>query len=151
MEEAVFLARIVNGVRVIHRRDQLRASKIMQERAFKNPKIDFVWNSVVVDILGKERVEGVRVRNVKTGDEKDLTCDGVFVAIGHKPNTDLLKGQIELDKKGYIVVRDLTKSSVEGVFVAGDVHDYRYRQAVTAAGFGCMAAMDAEKWLEGQE
>jgi thioredoxin reductase (NADPH) len=151
MEEALFLSRMVNGVRVIHRRDQLRASKIMQERAFKNPKIDFIWDSVVVDILGKEKVEGVRIRNVKTGDEKELRCDGVFVAIGHKPNTEILKGHIELDEKGYIVVRDLTKSSVEGVFVAGDVHDYRYRQAVTAAGFGCMAAMDAEKWLEGQE
>lgn len=151
MEEALFLSRMVKSVRVIHRRDQLRASKIMQERAFKNPKIDFIWDSVVLNILGEERVEGVRIKNVKTGDEKDLKCDGVFVAIGHKPSTDIFKGQVELDEKGYIKVLDHTRSSVEGVFVSGDVHDYRYRQAVTAAGFGCMAAMDAEKWLEGQE
>ncbi len=151
MEEALFLSRLVNRVRVIHRRDKLRASKIMQERAFKNPKIDFLWDSVVVDVLGGEKVEGARVRNVKTGEEKDLACDGVFIAIGHEPNTGIFKNQLEMDKKGYIKVWDHTRSSVEGIFVAGDVHDYRYRQAVTAAGFGCMAAMDAEKWLEAQD
>ncbi len=150
MEEAIFLSRLVNSVRVIHRRDQLRASKIMQQRAFQNPKIDFIWDSIIVDVLGDEKVEGARIRNVKSGEEVELKCDGVFIAIGHKPNTDFLTGEVDLDEKGYIRVQDHTKSSVEGVFVGGDVHDYRYRQAVTAAGFGCMAAMDAEKWLEEQ-
>ncbi len=150
MEESLFLSRLVNSVRVVHRRDQLRASKIMQERAFKNPKIDFIWDSVLVDVVGDEKVKGAVIRNVKTGEEREVKCDGIFVAIGHKPNTDFLKDQLEIDKKGYIKIEDHTKTSVEGIFVAGDVHDYRYRQAVTAAGFGCMAAMDAEKWLEEQ-
>lgn len=150
MEEALFLSRLCRSVRVIHRRDELRASKIMQKRAYDNPKIDFIWDSIVVDILGGEKVEAARLRNVKTGTEEDIKCDGVFIAIGHTPNTRFLDGQVELDKKGYIRVDDHTKTDVEGVFVGGDVHDYRYRQAVTAAAFGCMAAMDAEKWLEGQ-
>ncbi|MEE9236924.1 MAG: thioredoxin-disulfide reductase [Thermoplasmata archaeon] len=148
MEEALFLSRMVNSIRVIHRRDELRASKIMQDRAVENSKIDFIWDSVVVEILGEQKVSGAVIENVKTAEKTELECDGVFVAIGHKPNTAFLKGQLELDRKGYIKVQDHTKTSVEGVFVGGDVHDYRYRQAVTAAGFGCMAGMDAEKWLE---
>ncbi len=150
MEEALFLSRLCKSVRVIHRRDELRASKIMQQRAFDNPKIDFIWDSIVVEILGDEKVEGARIKNVKTGEEKDLRSDGVFIAIGHSPNTGFLDGEVELDKKGYVKVLDNTKTNVEGIFVGGDVHDYRYRQAVTAAAFGCMAALDAEKWLEGQ-
>ncbi len=150
MEEALFLSRLCRTVRVVHRRDELRASKIMQQRAFDNPKIDFVWNSIVVEVLGDQKVEGARIRDVKTGEERDLKCDGVFIAIGHRPNTAFLSGHVDLDKKGYIKVFDGTKTSVEGVFVGGDAHDYRYRQAVTAAGFGCMAAMDAERWLEEQ-
>ncbi len=150
MEEALFLSRLCKSVRVVHRRDELRASKIMQKRALDNPKIDFIWDSIVVEILGEEKVRGARIRNVKTGEESELECEGVFIAIGHTPNTKFLEGQIELDKKGYVKVEDSTKTNVEGVFVGGDVHDYRYRQAVTAAAFGCMAAMDAEKWLEGQ-
>ncbi len=150
MEEALFLSRLCKSVRVIHRRDELRASKIMQQRAFDNPKIDFIWDSIVVEILGDEKVEGARIKNVKTGEEKDLRSDGVFIAIGHSPNTGFLDGEVELDKKGYVKVLDSTKTNVEGIFVGGDVHDYRYRQAVTAAAFGCMAALDAEKWLEGQ-
>jgi len=127
----------------------LRASKILQERAFKDPKIEFIWNSTVQEILGKDRVEGVRLRKVDSNEEFELACDAVFIAIGHKPNTEIFKGQIELNQGGYAVVRDDTKTSVEGVFVAGDAQDYRYRQAVTAAGAGCKAAMDAEKYLEG--
>ncbi|MEE9600665.1 MAG: thioredoxin-disulfide reductase [Thermoplasmata archaeon] len=150
MEEALFLSRMVNSIRMIHRRDELRASKIMQDRVVENSKIDFIWDSVVVEILGEQKVSGAVIENVKTAEKTELECDGVFVAIGHKPNTAFLKGKLELDRKGYIKVQDHTKTSVEGVFVGGDVHDYRYRQAVTAAGFGCMAGMDAEKWLEEQ-
>jgi thioredoxin reductase (NADPH) len=150
MEEALFLSKLAKHVTVIHRRDELRASKIMAERAFKNPKIDFLWDSEVVEILGDEKVAGVRVKNVKTEATQDIPVRGVFVGIGHTPNTRIFQGQVEMDK-GYVTVHDSTRTDVEGVFVAGDVHDYRYRQAVTAAGFGCMAAMDAEKWLEAQE
>ncbi|MFQ5552608.1 MAG: thioredoxin-disulfide reductase [Thermoplasmata archaeon] len=150
MEEALFLSKLAKHVTVIHRRDELKASKIMAERAFKNPKIDFLWDSTVLEVLGEEKVSGVRVQNVKTKETQDIPVQGVFIAIGHVPNTKIFEGQIDMEK-GYITVYDSTKSNVEGVFVAGDVHDYRYRQAVTAAGFGSMAAMDAEKWLEAQD
>ncbi|MFO0704613.1 MAG: thioredoxin-disulfide reductase [Candidatus Andersenbacteria bacterium] len=147
MEEALFLTKFATKVTVVHRRDSLRASKIMQERAKKNPKISFIWNSEVAEVLGKEHVTGVRLREVNTKKETEFTTDGLFVAIGHAPNTPFLKGQITVDKKGYVVVKNNTLTSVEGVFVAGDVQDYRYRQAITAAGLGCMAGMDAERWL----
>ncbi len=147
MEEATFLTKFVTKVTVLVRRDVLRASKIMQNRAKANKKINFMWNTEVAEVLGKDHVEGLKLKNNKTGKVSELKTDGLFVAIGHKPNTDFLKGQIELDKKSYVAVKDLTHTSVEGVFVAGDVHDYRYRQAITAAGSGAMAALDAEKWL----
>jgi thioredoxin reductase (NADPH) len=134
----------------VHRRDKLRASKIMQDRAFKNEKITFVWNSVVDDVLGDPVVTGVRLRNVVTGKASEVPCAGVFVAIGHTPNTALLKGQIEMDAKGYILTRNGTATNVPGVFAAGDVQDSKYRQAVTAAGSGCMAAIDAERFLEAE-
>ncbi len=143
MEEATFLTKFATRVFVVHRRDKLRASKIMQDRALKNEKVTFIWNSVVEEILGKEVVTGVRLRNLQTDQTSDLSCAGMFVAIGHNPNTSLFAGQTEMDAKGYI----LTKN-VPGVFAAGDVQDSRYRQAVTAAGSGCMAAMDAERYLE---
>lgn len=148
LEDTIFLTKFVNHATIVHRRDQLRASKILQERAFKNPKISFVWDSVVEEILGQQKVEGVRIRNVKTGREDVLKCDGVFIAIGHHPNTTIFQGQIELDQKGYIVTRAGTATSVEGVFAGGDVRDFHYRQAVTAAGDGCRAAMDVEDYLE---
>lgn len=150
MEEALYLARICRSVTVVHRRDQLRASKIMQQRAMANDKITFVWNSVVEDILGEERVEGVRLRNVKTGQAEERPCAAVFVAIGHKPNTDFLKGQLPLDERGYVMA-DGPRTSIPGVFVAGDVRDHRYRQAITAAAEGCKAAMEAAWFLEGIE
>jgi thioredoxin reductase (NADPH) len=149
MEEATFLTRYANKVSVVHRRDELRASKIMQDRAFNNPKISFVWDTVVTDVLGETGVEGVRLKNVKTGAEHDLKTDGLFIAIGHKPNTDLFRGQIDMDDQGYILQLDHTQTSVPGVFAAGDVSDHRYRQAVTAAGDGCRAALDAEHFLTG--
>jgi thioredoxin reductase (NADPH) len=148
MEEANFLTKFATKVSVVHRRDKLRASKIMQDRAFKNEKITFVWNSVVDDVLGDPVVTGVRLRNVVTGKASDVPCAGVFVAIGHTPNTALFKGQIEMDAKGYLLTRNGTATTVPGVFAAGDVQDSKYRQAVTAAGSGCMAAMDAERFLE---
>lgn len=149
LEEATFLARLASRVRVVHRRGELRASKIMQERASSNPKIEFVWNTEVREVVGDgTKVTGVRVYNNKTNQESVLMCDGLFVAIGHKPNTDIFKDQIELDEKGYIVARPGTScTSIDGVFAGGDVVDHRYRQAVTAAGSGCMAALDAERWL----
>ncbi|MEM2935935.1 MAG: thioredoxin-disulfide reductase [Candidatus Bathyarchaeia archaeon] len=149
MEEALALAKFAREVTVVHRRDQLRATRILQERAFNNNKIRFIWDTEVQEILGQSRVEGVRLRNVKTGEESTLATDAVFVAIGHKPNTEIFRGQIELDEKGYVVARNETGTNVEGVFVAGDVQDHRYRQAVTAAGAGCKAALDAQKYLEG--
>ncbi len=148
MEDALYLAKLVEGVTVVHRRDQLRASKIMQDRAFKNPKIKFVWDSIVEEVLGEAKVSGVRVKNVKTGATSTIPCEGLFVAIGHEPNTGIFKDQVELDRRDYIRLHDRTMTSVPGVFAAGDVDDPRYRQAVTAAGEGCRAAMDAEKYLE---
>ena len=151
VEEALFLTKFANKVSIIHRRDQLRASKIMQEKAMKNKKLSFIWDSVVEDILGVEagHVTGVRIKNVKNGAISDLPCDGVFIAIGHTPNTMIFQGKIELDDKGYIVLKERTSTSVRGVFAAGDVADPYYRQAVTAAGMGCMAAIDVERFLEG--
>jgi thioredoxin reductase (NADPH) len=151
MEEANFLTKFATKVSVVHRRDKLRASKIMQDRAMKNEKIAFVWNSVVEDILGSEIVTGVRLKNVVTGKATDLSCAGVFVAIGHRPNTALFAGQIKMDEKGYIQTHNGTATNVPGVFAAGDVQDSHYRQAVTAAGTGCMAAIDAERFLEASE
>ncbi len=151
MEDATFLTKFATKVNVVHRRDTLRASKIMQERAFKNKKIDFIWDSVVEEILGdrEKGVTGVRIKNLKTGETWQKECQGVFVAIGHMPNVKLFEGQIEMDSAGYIITKDgTTETSVPGVFAAGDVQDHRYRQAITAAGTGCMAAMDAEKFLE---
>jgi thioredoxin reductase (NADPH) len=149
MEEATFLTRYANKVSVVHRRDELRASKIMQERARNNPKISFVWDTVVSDVLGEKGVEAVRLRNVKTGAEHDMKTDGLFIAIGHKPNTDLFAGQVAMDEQGSILQLDHTQTSVPGVFAAGDVSDHLYRQAVTAAGDGCRAALDAEHFLTG--
>jgi thioredoxin reductase (NADPH) len=150
LEEALFLTKYASHVTIIHRRDSLRASKIMQERAFKHPKISFIWDTVVEEVQGQEAVEGLRLRNVKTGEESVLAVQGVFIAIGHTPNTDLFKGQIDMDAQGYIIPREHTMTNVPGVFAAGDVTDHRYRQAVTAAGDGCRAAIDAERWLEAQ-
>ena len=153
MEESLFLTKFATKVTVIHRRDQLRASKIMQDRAFKNDRIRFIWDTVVEDVLdpAQGKVIGVKLRNVKTDEVTSYPCDGVFLAIGHKPNTDLFRGQLELDEVGYIVLKRRSYTSVEGVFAAGDVHDRTYRQAVTAAGCGCQAAIDCERWLEAQE
>ncbi len=149
MEEALFLARFGSKVTVIHRRDELRASKIMQERAFANPKIEFSWNSVVTDILGDTKVSGVVLRDTVTGADRELDATGLFVAIGHEPNTSLVKGQLEFDDMGYVRTFDGTsRTSVDGIFACGDVQDHYYRQAITSAGSGCMAAMDAERWLE---
>lgn len=148
MEEALALTKFAKAITIVHRRDELRASKIMLDRAKKHPKIDFIINTVVIEVLGGDKVTGVKLKNVKTGQEKTFACDGVFVAIGHIPATTLFAGQIDLDEKGYIKVSDYVKTNVEGVYAAGDVHDWHYRQVVTAAAFGCMAAMDVEKWLE---
>ena len=148
MEESLFLTRFTSHVTIIHRRDEFRASRIMQERVFANPKISVERNSVVEEILGEDNVKGVVLRNVKTNEKKELACDGVFVTIGHKPNTDLFRNQIELDEKGYIVLKNNTETSVPGIFAAGDVCDYRYKQAITAAGSGCKATLDVEKFLE---
>jgi len=148
MEEAIFLTRYVNHVTVIHRRNTLRASKIMQDRAFKNPKISFIWDTEVTEVLGENEVTGLRLHNVKTDEESTLPIQGFFLAIGHKPNTDLFKRIIDMDKVGYIVPVEHTMTNIPGVFAAGDVTDHRYRQAVTAAGDGCRAAIDAERWLE---
>ena len=150
MEEATYLTQHASKVTVVHRRDQLRASKIMQDRAFKNPKIDFAWNSEVKEIVGDNSVEGLRLRDAVTGEEKTLPVQGVFVAIGHRPNTELFRGQIDMDEAGYIVAKEHTATNVPGVFVAGDVRDHRYRQAVTAAGEGCMAALDAQEYITGE-
>lgn len=150
MEEATFLTKFAKKVTVVHRRAELRASKIMQKRAKENPKIEFVWDSAVEEVydVAKNKVTGVRLKNLKTNEKKDFPCDGLFIAIGHKPNTDLFKGQIELNAKGYIKTKlPSMATNVPGVFACGDVQDYIYRQAVTAAGTGCVAAIDAERFL----
>jgi len=150
MEEALFLTRFATQVTVIHRRDALRASKIMQERALGNPKIDFAWNAEVDEVLGDDFVTGVRLRDRVSGEKREMPVEALFVAIGHQPNTGLFQGQIELDETGYIRVSGGTRTSVEGVFACGDAMDPSYRQAVTAAGTGCMAAIDSERWLAEQ-
>jgi thioredoxin reductase (NADPH) len=151
-EDALFLTRYANEVSIVHRRDQLRASKIMQDRLFRNPKVKFIWNSEVKDILNAEKreVSGVRLSNVKTQDEVLKTVDGVFIGIGHEPNTSIFRGQLEVDDLGYLITHDGSKTSIPGVFAAGDVQDRVYRQAITAAGSGCMAAIDAERFLEAE-
>jgi thioredoxin reductase (NADPH) len=152
MEEALFLTRFASKVSIIHRRDQLRASKIMQDRVFKNEKIQMLWNSVVEDIVGENKVEGVRLRNVKTNELTERKCDGIFLAIGHVPNTQVFEGQLDLDKQGYILTKPgSTATNIPGVFAAGDVQDSKFRQAITAAGSGCMAAIEAERFLENDE
>jgi thioredoxin reductase (NADPH) len=154
MEEATFLTRFCSKVTIVHRRSALRASKIMQDRAAANPKIAFIWDSAIEEIFGEHRtgVSGVRLKNLKTSETSDLPTDAVFVAIGHQPNTRLFEGQLEMDELGYLKVRNgSTYTNVDGVFAAGDVADKVYRQAVTAAGTGCMAAIDAERWLEAHE
>jgi thioredoxin reductase (NADPH) len=147
LEEATFLTKFGKTVKVVHRRDSLRASKILQERAFENPKIEFIWDSSVVNVIGDKKVSSVVIKNINTAEEKKLDAGGIFVAIGHEPNTSIFKGQVDLDEKGYVMVQNGTRTNVDGVFAAGDVHDFKYRQAITAAGFGCMAALDIEKWL----
>jgi thioredoxin reductase (NADPH) len=151
MEEAIYLTRFASKVTVIHRRDSLRASKIMQDKAFANSKIEFIWDSEIAEVrdASKGEVSGIVVRNLKTGHQHEVPLDGVFIAIGHTPNTSLFKGQIALDPAGYILTNNGTHTSVPGVFAAGDVQDHKYRQAITAAGSGCMAAIDAERYLEG--
>lgn len=150
MEEALYLSKLAQSVTIVHRRDQLRASKILQQRAMDNPKIAFVWSHAVADIEGDGKVSGVKLQDLKTGRIAARPADGVFVAIGHAPNTGLFRGQVEMDEHGYIVRKQRSYTSVDGVFVAGDVHDHTYRQAVTAAGYGCEAAIDAERWLQQQ-
>jgi len=150
MEEAIFLTKFASSVTVVHRRKELRASKIMQDRAFKNPKIHFRWDSTVVDVVGQSSVEGLKLLNVVSGEESTLAVTGLFVAIGHVPNTDLFRGQLDQGANGYLHTTEGSRTNVEGVFACGDAQDHVYRQAVTAAGSGCMAALDAERWLEAQ-
>ncbi|HEX9969450.1 MAG TPA: thioredoxin-disulfide reductase, partial [Acidimicrobiales bacterium] len=151
LEEALFLTKFASKVTIIHRRGELRASKIMQERAFKNDKIEFLWDSVVTEILGAGKLEGVRVKNLSTEEESSLPVTGLFVAIGHVPNTDVFKGQLAMEDSGYLITEGKsTRTNVPGVFACGDVQDHTYRQAITAAGSGCMAAIDAERWLEAE-
>jgi thioredoxin reductase (NADPH) len=152
IEEALFLTKFATAVTVIHRRDELRASKIMQDRAFANDKVEFRWNSVVDDVVGDSKVEALVLRDTVTGDMSTLAVDGLFVAIGHDPNTALFTGQLEMNDDGYLITdADSTRTSVEGVFAAGDVQDHVYRQAITAAGSGCMASIEAERWLSEQD
>ncbi len=151
MEEAIFLTKFATKVTLINRTENFKASKIMLERALNNPKIEVIKNSQVVDVLGAEKVEGLRLKDSTTNEERDFKTDALFLAIGHSPNTRIIKGQIELDAKGYVAVKNNTRTNIEGVFVAGDVNDYRYRQAITAAGMGCMAALDVEKYLAEHE
>jgi thioredoxin reductase (NADPH) len=151
LEEAIFLTKFADKVTVVHRRKELRASKIMQDRAFRNEKIDFLWDSVVTDLEGDTKLTGARIRNVISGEESVLPVSGLFVAIGHVPNTDLFKGQLAMDEAGYLLTHDGTNTSVDGVFACGDVQDHTYRQAITAAGTGCMAALDAERLLAEDE
>jgi len=147
LEEALFLTRFCSKVTIVHRRDELRGSKIMRQRAFDDPKVEFQWDSIVVDVLGDEIISGVILENVKTKKRKEFPCEGMFVAIGHEPNTKVFKGQLDMDETGYLIVHDGMRTNVEGVFAAGDVQDNEFRQAVTAAGTGCMAAIQAERWL----
>jgi thioredoxin reductase (NADPH) len=153
VEEAIFLTKFATRVTIVHRRDELRASKIMQERAFANPKIDFRWNTVVEHVVGNGSVDGLKLRDTVTGEASDLPVEGLFVAIGHDPNTQLFRGQLDMDENGYLVLPHAgsTRTSVEGVFAAGDVADHVFRQAITAAGTGCMAAIEAERWLEAKK
>lgn len=149
IEEATFLTKFADKVTIVHRRDELRASKIMQDRAFANPKIEFLWNHTVVELEGDDKLAGVVVEHVETGERSPLPVTGLFVAIGHKPNTDLFRGVLDMDETGYLITHDgSTATNVDGVFACGDVQDHTYRQAITAAGSGCMAAIDAERWLE---
>ncbi len=147
IEEATFLTKFASKVHLVHRRDQLRASKVMQERAFSNSKIQFHWDSEIVDIIGDQKVQNATLKNIKTHEKTVLDVGGIFVAIGHTPNTKIFENQVDLDSQGYIVLKNHTHTSVQGVFAAGDVHDHRYRQAITAAGFGCMAAIDVDRYL----
>jgi thioredoxin reductase (NADPH) len=151
MEEATFLTKFASKVHIIHRRDTFRASKIMQDRALSNENIEVHWNSVIEDIKGDQKVQQIILKDTKTGENKTLEMGGVFVAIGHEPNTELFKNQLEMNENGYIIQKQNTETSVKGVFTAGDVHDHRYRQAVTAAGFGCMSAIDVDKYLSEQK
>ncbi len=151
MEEATFLTKFASRVHIIHRRDTFRASKIMQERALNNENIEVHWNSEIEDIKGDQKVQQIVLKDTKTGENKTLDMGGVFVAIGHEPNTELFKNQLEMDENGYIIQKENTETSIKGVFTAGDVHDHRYRQAVTAAGFGCMSAIDVDKYLSEQK
>jgi thioredoxin reductase (NADPH) len=153
MEDSLFLTKHADKVTIIHRRDELRASKIMAARALKNPKIEVIWDTVVSDILDVEKgvVEAVRLKNVKTGEESVLETDGVFVAIGHKPNTEIFEGKLEQNENGYLLLQGSSRTNVEGIFAAGDVHDHVYRQAITAAGAGCRAAIDCERYLQAEE
>jgi thioredoxin reductase (NADPH) len=148
VDDALFLTKFTDNVTIVHRRDQFRASRILQERVFRNNKIQIRWNTVVTEILGETTVQGVELQDVKTGRKSQLKCSGVFVAIGHVPNTEIFKGQLEMDERGYLVTKRRTETDVEGVFAAGDVQDHLYRQAVVAAGSGCMAALDVERYLE---
>jgi len=150
LEEAIFLTRFGDSVTIVHRRKGLRASKIMQDRAFANDKIDFRWDTVVTGVQGDDKLSGVAVKNVVSGEDSSIKADGLFIAIGHEPNTGVFRGQLDLDDQGYVRSTEGTRTNVDGVFAAGDVQDHVYRQAVTAAGSGCMAAMDAERWLEAQ-
>ena len=150
LEEAMFLTRFASTVTLIHRRDELRASKILQDRAFANDKLEFLWDTVVDDIEGDTKVERLQLRNVKTDETSTLAVGGLFVAIGHQPNTELFKGQLDMEDSGYLITGPGTTTNVEGVFACGDVQDHVYRQAITAAGSGCMAAIDAERWIEAQ-
>lgn len=150
IEEATFLTRFASSVTIVHRRDTLRASKIMQERAFANEKIKFAWNTQVVEVLGEEKVSGLKVKDTQSGEERVLDVTGVFVAIGHIPNTTLVQGQVDLEENGYVRTGIGSFTSIEGLFAAGDVQDHVYRQAITSAGSGCIAAIDAERWLEAQ-
>ncbi|MFQ5440557.1 MAG: thioredoxin-disulfide reductase [Nitrosopumilaceae archaeon] len=147
IEEATFLTKFATKVHVVHRRNELRASKVMQERAFNNEKINFVWDSEIIDIKGDQKMQKAIIKNVKTNEQTELEVGALFVAIGHEPNTKLFKNQIQLDDEGYIVLKNKTHTNIEGIFAAGDVHDRTYRQAITAAGFGCMAAIDVDKYL----
>jgi len=147
MEEATFLTKFASKIHLVHRRKELRASKVMQERAFDNPKIEFHFESVIEEIVGNEKVQKVVLKNTQSNEKSTLEVGGVFVAIGHEPNTKLFAGQVELDDQGYIILKNRTETSVPGVFAAGDIHDHRYRQAVTAAGYGCMAAIDVDKYF----